>query len=127
MTRALLGLSLVLAVGAVAPADAETVRFSGTVTEIDAAAGSMVVEEIGPWIQSRGAHVVSEHVVALQPSTKFVVFIRVDAPGRFAGDFVEVALEATDVSPGDFVTVEASREGDRLVAVTVTVAERRSG
>jgi hypothetical protein len=61
--------------------------------------------------------------VAITPETKFNTFIRVNVPGAFAGDFLEVALDANDVTPGDFVTVECVVERGRLVAVRVTVAE----
>jgi hypothetical protein len=29
-------------------------------------------------------------------------FIRVDVPGRVAGDFIEVALDAGNITPGDY-------------------------
>jgi hypothetical protein len=47
----------------------------------------------------------------------------VNAPGQFAGDFIEVPLEAGDVTPGDFATAECIEERGRLVALRVTLAE----
>lgn len=65
----------------------------------------------------------TRRTVVVTPDTEFNTFIRVNAPGGFAGDFLEVALEAGDVTPGDFATAECVAERGRLVAVRVTVAE----
>jgi hypothetical protein len=109
---------------ATAPADAaRTVRHSGTVAAIDPDRGVLVLDEVGPWRVERGETVVTRRTISLTPSTKYDLFMRVDAPGAFAGDFIEVILDVDHVAPGDFVTVEGVREGGRLVARTVTVAE----
>ena len=83
----------------------------------------LILEEVGPWRVEQGRTVVIERTVALTADTKFNSFIRVNVPGAFAGDFLEVALDADSVTPGDFVTVEGVRERGRLVAVRVTIAE----
>lgn len=41
--------------------------------------------------------------------------------GGWPGDFKESPLEATDLSPGDFVTVTATKTGDEVVAESVAV------
>lgn len=102
---------------------ARTVRYSGTVAAIDPDRGVMILEEVGPWRVERGATVVTRRMISLTPSTKYDLFMRVNAPGAFAGDFIEVILDIDHVAPGDFVTVEGVRDGERLVALTVTVAE----
>jgi hypothetical protein len=120
-------LVVVLSAPAVAPAAdaAGASRYSGTVVAIDPQGGVMIVEEVGPWRVERGRTVVTRRTIELRSATMFNSFIRVDVPGRFAGDFIEVALEAEDFTPGDFVTAECLRERGRLVAVRVTRAEVR--
>ncbi len=85
----------------------------------------MIMEEVGPWQVEQGRTVVTRRTISLTSATTFNTFIRVDVPGRFGGDFIEVALDAEDVTPGDFVTAECLHERGRLVAVRVTMAEVR--
>jgi hypothetical protein len=114
----------VLTAGLLSPASAGgPVRFSGTVIAVDQTEGVLVIEEIGPWSPSRGRPGITRRTIAFEPSTQFNVFIRVNAPGHFGGDFLEVELDAGDVAPGDFVTAECVLERGRLVARSVTVAE----
>jgi len=114
----------VLAAAATSAADVPgTVRHSGTLVTIDPRDGVMVVDEVGPWRVEKGATVTTRRVIGVTPDTKFNLFMRVDVPGAFAGDFIEVELDAGDLTPGDFVTAECVRERGRLVALTVTVAE----
>jgi hypothetical protein len=118
-------LVLVTAIATPAADAAQATRYSGTVTAVDPEGGVMVLEEVGPWRLDRGATVVTRRTIRLTASTKYNVFVRVDAPGAFAGDFIEVVLDVNDVAVGDFVTAECVRRGDRPVALTVTVAELR--
>jgi hypothetical protein len=120
-------LVLALSASAVTPAAdaARTSTHSGAVVAIDPQGGVMIMEEVGPWRVERGRTVVTRRTISLTSATTFNSFIRVDVPGRFAGDFIEVALDAEDITPGDFVTAECLHERDRLVAVRVTRAEVR--
>jgi hypothetical protein len=102
---------------------AAPLRHSGTVVWIDPLEGVLVIEEVGPWRVTRGETVVTRRTIVLTPATSFNVFIRINVADRYAGDFLEVELEATDIAAGDFVTAECVRERGRLVALTVTKAE----
>jgi hypothetical protein len=125
-TISLLVLLLVFSTSAIPAAGAAgAVRYSGTVAAIDPDSGVLIVEDVGPWRVERGATVATRRTVHLTASTRYNLFMRVDAPGAFAGDFIEVALDVNDVAPGDFVTAECVRDGGRLVALAVTVAELR--
>ena len=108
MIRLVSSLLLVLALSASAmtpAADAaRTSTHSGTVVAVDPQGGVMIMEEVGPWRVERGQTVVTRRIVSLTRATIFNSFIRVDVPGRFAGDFIEVALDAEDITPGDFVS-----------------------
>jgi hypothetical protein len=116
----LLAVTLVLLATALAAAAGGT-RYSGTVVAIDPQRGVLIIEEVGP---VRGPKaVVTQRTIGLTARTKFNRFIRVNGPGAFAGDFIEVALDADDVALGEFVTAECVLERGRLVAVLVTLAE----
>jgi hypothetical protein len=100
---------------------AESTRYSGTVVAIDPQRGILVMDEAGP---GRGRTlIVVRRTIGLTAATRFRSFIRVNVPGAFAGDFIEVALDAEDVSPGDFVTAECVLSRGRPVANRVTLAE----
>jgi hypothetical protein len=119
-------LALALGASVVAPAAdaARTAKYSGSILAIDPRGGVLVVDEVGPWRVDQGT-TATRRTIALTPATRFNTFIRVDVPGRFAGDFIEVALDAEDLTPGEFVTAECGQERGRLVAVRVTRAEVR--
>jgi hypothetical protein len=116
-----LSLGVLLTVSGVGAAG--TVSHSGTVVAIDPQGGVLILDEVGPWRVQQAQTVITRRTVALTPGTKFNTFIRVDVPGGFGGDFLEVALDAGDLTPGDFVTAECVTERGRLVAVRVTLAE----
>lgn len=100
-----------------------TTRHSGTIVEIDAAAGGLVLEEVGPWRVVNGETVVDRVTIRLTDVTTFRSFIRVNVPGGYQGDFLEVALDAYDVTPGDYATVTSVHSGKTMTALSVAVAE----
>lgn len=102
---------------------ARTTAYSGTVVAIDPEVGVLTFDEVGPGRVAKGRTLVTRRTVAITPDTSFNTFIRINAPGGFAGDFLEVALDAGDVTAGDFVTAECVAERGRLIAVRVTLAE----
>lgn len=105
-----------------APAHADE-RRSGRVMGIDDRVGMILIEEVGPWQVRKGVTQVTRHTIVVTPSTKIASHIRVNVAGRFGGDFIEVPLTLSDVSVGDFVTVECRRERGQLIASSLTVAE----
>ena len=122
-TSTLMTVVLLLAVAVGAAQPNRTERHSGVVAAIDPQGAVMLLDEVGPWRVERGATVVTRHQIGLTAATKYNLYMRVNAPGAFAGDFIEVTLDPTDVVAGDFVTAECVREGGRLIALTITVAE----
>jgi hypothetical protein len=121
----LLALFLLLPSAPPAALAAPDTRHSGTIVAIDPQGGVMILEEIGPWGVDHGKTVVTRLTITLTALTKVNTFIRVNAPGAFAGDFIEVSLDVADVSPGDFATADCVHEHGRLIAPRVTVAESR--
>ena len=59
----------------------------------------------------------------LTAGTEFARVSRSDnpAPTGWSGDFVEAPAAPDQLRPGDFVTVEAEREGSRWIARRVTL------
>jgi hypothetical protein len=126
MMRKISGLLLVglfLTAPAVPAVDTGRITFSGTVVAIDPQGGVLVLEEIGPGRGAGQRNTITRRAVHFTTETKFNAFMRVNVPGSFAGDFIEVELAADSVTPGDFATVECVRQRGRLLAVRVTLAE----
>jgi hypothetical protein len=114
--------TLLSIVAAAAPARSEGVRHSGTVLSIDRDAGAIVLGEVGPWQVRQGETVVTRRTVTITDDTAFVRVERADEPpSGFPGDFVERDLERWAVRAGDFVTVETTGEGARLVAARIAI------
>ena len=102
-----------------------TTRHSGILAAASRDAGTIVVEEVGPWRLSGGETVTTARTFAVTPETAFVRLTRAPerepAPSGWPGDYVETPVERWTPAPGDFVTVEASLDGARLIAVKITV------
>jgi len=117
----------VVLVGFAAPCWAQpaVTGHSGMVTAVDRAAGTVTIEEIGPWRVEGGQTVVTPLTVRADGSTTWMRARRATGAGPtgWDGEFVEAPQGAWEVKPGDYVTVEVPREGKRRVAVRVTVTE----
>lgn len=114
---------VLLLAGLAAPATTgERLKHSGTIVSIDEAAATFVLAEVGRW-EKRGT-LVSYRTIVITPATGFAIVARADVPpSGFVGDFVELAIERGGLYPDDFVTVDCAHEGNRLVALKVTVTE----
>lgn len=114
--------TLLSIVAGAAPAASEGVRHSGTIISIDRDAGAITLGEIGPWLVRQGETVITRRTMTITGETAFVRIERMpEPPSGFHGDFVERGVERWAVRLGDFVTVETTREGQRLVATRVAV------
>ncbi len=128
MSRGLVA-PMVIAIACLAglgPAVAAEGRHSGKVVAVDAVSersGTIVIDEVGPWQVQNGTTRLTRHSVIVNPSTKITSYIRVNIPGRYQGDFLEVPFDLSDVARGDFVTVEFQRVGRLLIASRIDVAE----
>jgi len=98
-------------------------KHSGTIVSIDKAASTIVVGEVGPWQIRRGQTEITNRTFRVTGETKSVrVERRTEAgPAGWPGGFVEVSLGAWDLKEEDFVTVEAERADEHLVALKITV------
>src|SRR5215470_19691021 len=82
-----------------------TVTYAGSVLEVDAATGSIVVGDMGP-LQNDGRSEIARRHIVVTPSTEFTRVTRTEgvAPSGWIGDYVTARVAPSDVKPGDFVT-----------------------
>lgn len=104
-------------------------KYSGTVVAVDQAAGTIVVEGMGPWRVKDGVTQLERRTIGIKPSTEFVRLKRATgpAPSGWVGDFVESAVPERQVKPGEWVTVTVKAEDKRPTAVRVDVWEPSEG
>jgi hypothetical protein len=107
--------------------DAGQAKYSGTVVAVDRAAGTIVVEGMGPWRIKDGVTQLQRRTIGVVPSTEFVRLKRATgaAPSGWQGDFVESALPEWQVKPGDWVTVTAKPDGARMTAARIEIGDPR--
>jgi len=109
--------------------DARDGNYSGKLVAVDQAAGTIVVEGMGPWQVKEGVTQVERRTIGVVPSTEFVRLERATgpAPSGWVGDFVERALPRWQVKPGDWVIVTMKPDDGRPTAVRIAVWEPREG
>jgi hypothetical protein len=110
--------------GLAAPEAAAEGRYSGTVVAVDAGAGKIVVEGMGPWTVKHGQTQLERWTFRITPSTQVVRVRRAEgvAPSGWTRDWVEAPLAAPEVKPGDWVTTVTGDDDDRT-AVRILVIE----
>jgi hypothetical protein len=121
LVRTVSALALVLAFDLPAVEAAERVlRYSGKVERVDLDEGVMVVDEMA----ARGHR--RRHALHVGPETPIVTAERL-RPWEMRGNaaFEEIAVSLLDVITGDFVVVESTEEGGRLVALRITIVDNR--
>lgn len=124
--RARIGIFVVVALLSIGTVPGEAtagVKHSGIVLAVDRQSGVLTIGEVGPWRLVDGTTQVTRRTIKLTASTQYSVFMRVNVPGQFGGDFIEVPLEATDLSVGDFVTADCVAQRGRLVALRVSMTD----
>jgi hypothetical protein len=114
-----------LAIAAPVPGWTGEAKYSGTVVAVDRAAGTIVVEGMGPWRVKDGVAQLERRTILVAPSTELIRLKRAtgDAPSGWSGDFVESVLPEWQVKPGDWVTVAFKRDGTRMTAIRIDVAD----
>jgi hypothetical protein len=105
--------------------DVGEAKYSGTVVAVDRAAGTIVVEGMGPWQVKDGVTQLERRTIVVAPSTEFMRLKRATgvAPSGWPGDFVESVLPEWQVKPGDWVTVVLKPDGTRMTAIRIDVAD----
>lgn len=97
------------------------VRHSGTVLAVDAAARTLVVEELAE------AGKIRRLQVRVPPEARVVVSTRLpdDQITDLRHPFKDTPIALSEIRPGDFVTIELGGEGGRRAATSVMVTYRR--
>ena len=102
----------------------ETMKHSGKIIEIAGDGKTFVLAEVGPWRIWKSTTLVTLRTIRLMPDTAYAIVARdVDTETGFPGDFVETRLGADGLYLNDYVTVDCRHEGQRLLALKVTVTE----
>lgn len=114
-----LAFALVAAALWVVPAYAAAAKHSGDLVRVKSDA--LTVQEMGPWSPKR--QITLTRTFDLTPATKVELVTRAKtvAGGAWAGGFAKSPLPVSDLKPGDYVTVTASKEGKKLIAESVQV------
>ena len=127
--RGCVAIATVLAIGVSAipgwSRDAGQAKYSGTVVAVNRAAGTIVVEGMGPWRIKDGVTQLERRTIGVAPSTEFVRLKRATgaAPSGWEGDFVESALPEWQVKPGDWVTVTAKPDRTPVTAARIEIGD----
>jgi len=118
MTTRILAVATTIALMAPASGWADVERHSGVIRVVDRAAGTLVLDEVGPWRIEKGMTVVTPLTVSLVPETQVLILTRAEgvAPTGWGGDYIETPSSDTALKPGEFVTVTVERRGKRLTA-----------
>jgi hypothetical protein len=113
----------VLAIAASASAQSPP-RHAGLVMSVERAAGTIVVADMGPRLQT-GDSKVTPHTIRVTPSTQFVRVKRMagTAPSGWVGDYVERTLPPWDVKTGDWVSATVDGGGGAATAVKIVVVD----
>lgn len=124
MKISVLTLVLLAASSTVAFADSAPIeRHSGRVISVDRLRDVVVVEEMGAWSPATEQAAFTRHRVHFTGLTEFKIFVRTRGTGKSRGGFGEIPLRITNVFAGDTVTAECVRDGNRLVALSIILAE----
>ena len=122
MGRCIVGLVVALSLWSITPGQArEALKFSGRLATISPPGPAVTVEELTTWTGPTTG--LTEHSIGVSPSTEIRLVRRTEglSPDGWPGGFTAAPLSRSDLRVGDWVTVEAAREGDRLVAVSIEV------
>ena len=124
-TMAIVTMAIVMTVASIGPAKgwAEVERHSGTIRAVDQAAGTLVLNEMGPWRMAKNVTEVTPLTVALAPGTEVLIATRAEgvAPSGWLGDYIETPSDGTALKLGEFVTLMVTRQGERLTVEKAVV------
>ena len=116
-----LAVAALLTLTAVPATAGDTVSYAGTIRSVES--GSFVIQDVGPRTAKSEMNAVYRKVV-LTPSTKLLMAQRDwDGTTTFAGDYVEKVAKRSDLTDGDFVSVECQPTGDACQAITLTIVQ----
>ncbi len=99
-------------------------RHSGVIVAVAPDAGTITVEEMGPWAGPSATPV--RWTIRLTPETRIELVVRAEEPataGGWRGDFTAVPLAPRELRPGDFVTVTGVAGGRAASSVSVVRPE----
>jgi hypothetical protein len=101
-------------------------RHSGQVVSVNAAAGTIVLEELTASKSEAPANM--KRTVALSPSAQVQILSRSESAegSAWPGGFTASAVSLADIRPGDFVTAVGQERSGRLEATAVELVRAES-
>jgi hypothetical protein len=107
------------------PASADRIAaYAGTVSSVDRARGSFVLQDVGPWRGGTPDANITNRTIVVTPSTKFAMARRTaDGTNKFPGDYEEVSAQPSVLKEGSFVSVECQSTGEQCQALKLTVVQ----
>jgi hypothetical protein len=107
------------------PASADRIAaYAGTVSSVDRARGSFVLQDVGPWRGGTPDPNITNRTIVVTPSTKFAMARRAaDGTNKFPGDYEEVSAQPSVLREGAFVSVACQSTGEQCQALTLTVVQ----
>jgi hypothetical protein len=122
MGRLIVGVVVALSLWSVISGRAgEELKHSGRLAQIGPDGQVVTLEEMVTWTGPGSG--LTEHSVAISTATRVRLIRRAGGANTngWLGGFTVAPLSRSELRVGDWVTVEAEREGDRLVAASVEV------
>lgn len=119
--KRLIGLIAALLLTAPALAAGNVEKHSGTITSVDRASGVLVVTTLEHGRPDGSLPPPTRVRVVLTPATEVVEARRGPGSALPDGDFMDLPVSPSRLTPGTFVTAEGERQGDRLVAHIITM------
>ena len=98
---------------------------SGRIADIQPAAATLVLEEMGPWKRA-GTRPTSLTLVVTPRTTVEMIHRSAVSPAGWHGGYVGTPVHISALHRGDFVTVHVARRGRELVAASIDIV-RPSG
>ena len=103
----------------------DTVMHSGIVTSVDAARGTLILQEMGPW---KGPDTNPTSVSIALQSTTIVEVVQRSTLGKarengWQRGYISSPMKADDLHAGEFANVSTVRDGRRLSAVSVEIVQ----
>jgi hypothetical protein len=122
MGRLIASVVVALSLWSVTPGRAgEELKHSGRLGQIGPDGQIVTLEEMVTWTGPGTG--LTERSIAISPATSVRLIRRTDDanPDGWPGGFTAAPLSHSELRVQDWVTVQAEREGDRLVAVSIEV------
>jgi hypothetical protein len=115
---------LVLALAGTPSVGAQVVKHAGSLLDVDADGGTIMLAEFGPWRIDTETRLITVRSIVVTPETDFGLVYRTTDPSTDPPDDVVVEeAERWAIYPGDFVIVDCVHRDGRAIALRIIVTD----